>query len=101
MKNKIESVEKAIAAKHNSAITTASGGIVRIDRMVSFFYELMRGHMTLGAVEDIVRNVLNEDPEVHYCNGWLAEYAEYIVKRLREAEEEPKNAREISARKDS
>jgi hypothetical protein len=101
MKNKIESMEKAIAAKHNSAITTASGGIVRTDRMVSFFYELMRGYMTPGVVEQIVRSVLAEDAEVCYCNGWLAMYAEYIVKRLREAEEEPKNDGEISAGKDS
>ena len=71
---------------HNGAMVQASGSYVCADRMVSFFYELMRGHMPLGTVEEIVRNVLAEDPEVHYCNGWLAEYAAYIVRRFREKE---------------
>lgn len=49
--------------ERNKDIIEASGNYVRTDRMVSFFYELMRGHLAPGKVEKIVQNVLNEDPQ--------------------------------------
>lgn len=68
--------------KHNKAIREASDNVVGEDKLVSFFYELMRDHMPPGRVEEIVRRVLDEDPEIRYCNGWLAKNAEFIVERL-------------------
>ena len=68
----------------NKAIIEASGSYVKRDRMVSFLYELMRDDLTPGKVEEIVRHVLAEDPDVHYCNGWLAQFAAYITDRLTE-----------------
>lgn len=72
---------------HNKNIRDASGNRVGMDRTQSFFYELMRDHLPPGKVEDIVKHVLEEGSEVHYCNGWLADYAAYIVKRLWEKEQ--------------
>jgi len=72
--------------ENNKAIRDASGNVVHEDRIVSFFYELMRDHLPAGEVEKIVRRVLDEDYDVHYCNGWLADYAKFIVKRLRTGE---------------
>ncbi len=68
----------------NKDIIEASGNYVRTDNVVSFMYELMRDHLPAGTVETIVRNVLAEDPPVHYCNGWLAKHAAFIVDRLLE-----------------
>ena len=68
---------------HNVEMRAASGGVHATDRLVSFFYDLMRDHMTPGDVETIVRRVLDEeDREVFYTNGWLAENAKYIAARL-------------------
>ena len=95
MESTVSAIKKVMAAKReaveaeqNVAITAASGGYVYADSMVSFFYTLARDHLLPGKVEDLVRDVLAEDDaEAHYCNGWLAEYATYVVKRLREKEE--------------
>jgi len=73
-----------VKGNHNSAMRSASDTVHNRDKMVSFFYSLMRDCMTPGAVEEVVQSVLNEgDQEIIYTNGWLAKYAEYIVVRLR------------------
>jgi hypothetical protein len=58
-------------------------GEVRIEsRLVSFLYELMRDHVPLGVVEEIVQ-ASEKEPDVLYTNGWLAKYAEDIANRLK------------------
>lgn len=66
----------------NADIRQASDNVIDTNKMVSFFYELMRDHLPSGVVEGIVRRVLDEDYDVHYCNGWLARHAQLIVERL-------------------
>ena len=62
-----------------------SGSVNSKDPLVSFFYTLMRDHLTPGVIEgiisDIEEKVLNQ--EVLYTNGWLANYAKDIVERTK------------------
>ncbi len=59
-----------------------SGNVVINDKLTSFLYELMRDYLTPGQVESILLNSTN-DVDVVYTNGWLAEYANDIAKRLK------------------
>lgn len=51
--------------------------------LVAFFYELMRDHLPIGVVEQLVRNC-EMDPEnpVIFTNGFLARYAQELAERL-------------------
>lgn len=67
-------------------------GTIRIrDKLVSFLYELMRDHLPPGVVENVVQNALKDVPTT-YCNGWLAQYAEDIAKRICEPASAQKDA---------
>ena len=57
-----------------------SGNVVSTDPLVSFLYDLMRDHLPAGVVERLVR----ESPHriVQYTNGYLANYAVDLAKRL-------------------
>lgn len=66
----------------NKRITDASGNVSDSDHLVSFLYELMRDDITPGKIEKIVRTSLHEGP-TEFCNGWLAQYAQDVAKRLR------------------
>lgn len=57
-----------------------SGSVHIHSHLVGFLYDLMRDHLSPGKVEMLVRNAL--DPDITYCNGWLAQYAEDVAKRL-------------------
>lgn len=68
----------------NTRMREESGNVtIDGDKIVSFFYELLRDHLPVGTVESIVRNVLSEDKRIVYTNGWLANYAKYVAARLR------------------
>jgi hypothetical protein len=54
---------------------------VRIDSyLVSFLYQLLRDHIAPGDLEDIM--LLSVASDIIYDNGFLAEYAENVAKRL-------------------
>lgn len=55
--------------------------------LVAFLYELMRDHVALGDVEGIVGRDEHTDVTKEYVltNGYLAEYAEDVAKRLTRA----------------
>jgi hypothetical protein len=60
-----------------------SGSVDTNSDLVSFFYELMRDHLSAGTVETIAINS-NSYGEGKWAltNGWLANYAKDLVKRL-------------------
>jgi hypothetical protein len=43
----------------------------------------MRDHLPTGTVEEIVR-ASEQESEVIYTNGWLAQYAEDLANRLKD-----------------
>ena len=54
----------------NNALRDRSGNVNFNGKLISFLYELMRDHVPTGVIEKIVRE--SSDPDVEYCNGWLA-----------------------------
>ena len=64
------------------ALRKRSGKVRIHSRLTSFLYELMRDHLPPGTVEGIMLNC--DDPDVTYCNGWLARYAHDVATRLTE-----------------
>lgn len=69
--------------KANKKLAKRSGNIHGNDKLVEFLYELMRDHLPTGTVELIVRNCKSDkDTTIKYCNGFLAQYAQDIAKRL-------------------
>ncbi len=66
----------------NNKLRQESGEINLEGKLVSFLYTLMRDHITAGKIEELVREVENENGLNYYTNGWLALYAENLAKRL-------------------
>lgn len=51
----------------------------------TFFYILLRDHLTAGAVEEILLDMAEGDSKItNFSNGWVASHAKFIVKRLTE-----------------
>lgn len=69
--------------EENEKIRNASGNITIKSNLVSFLYQLMRDEITAGKIEKIVQDSI-QDEDTLYCNGWLAQYAEYLANRLLE-----------------
>lgn len=65
----------------NAGLTHRSGQIKINSRLVSFLYDLMRDHLSVGTVEELVREA-EDEPDVNYSNGWLASYAKDLANRL-------------------
>jgi hypothetical protein len=72
---------KITPGEHNSDLRVRSGEVNVNDRLTSFLYELIRDHLPASVVEKLVRD--SQDPDVAYTNGWLAQYAEDLSKRLK------------------
>lgn len=53
------------------------------DKLTSFLYELMRDHMPCGIVEKLVQTSQSDGESVEYTNGYLAQYAQNLAKKLR------------------
>jgi len=68
--------------KHIKELRKRSGAVTYKGQLTSFLYELMRDVATPGEIEKIVNN--SPDEPVLYTNGWLAEYAADLAKRLGE-----------------
>lgn len=74
-------VEKKDSPTDQNVALRARSGCVNVhSRLVSFLYELMRDEITPGRVEELVRN--SSDPDGIYTNGWLANYAIDLARRL-------------------
>ena len=68
-------------SKDNQRMFESSGCFETNDRLVAFLYVLMRDIATPGTIEGIL-----DGPSVgsfSLTNGWLAQHAEDIAKRLR------------------
>jgi hypothetical protein len=65
-------------------IRERSGQIDSGDPLVSFLYVLMRDHLPTGVVAELVTSceLLGDDHQAQLSNGWLAEYAKDLAKRL-------------------
>lgn len=73
--------EVAGSGQENAGLRERSGEVAIMgDRLASFLYDLLRDHLPAGEVERLVREA---DPDVQYTNGWLAEYARDLSRRLR------------------
>lgn len=66
----------------DTLLKEASGSVTSNDPMVGFLYDLMRDYVKPGDIERAVENNLYRDT-CTFSNGWLAKYAEDIVKTLR------------------
>ncbi len=69
------------------SIVRDSGNIRDKRKMVAFLYYLMRDHLACGHVAEIVRQIeeieaKNTVNEFEFSNGWIAQYAQYIVDGL-------------------
>ena len=74
----------------NAALRSRSGETNSTDPLVSFVYHLLRDHLPAGSIEGILQNhVLGERSDAEFCNGYLADYAKDVAKRL-EPKEKPK-----------
>lgn len=64
-------------------IRERSGEVDSTDKMVAFFYLLIRDHITPGLMEQVIKqNDLTTIEKTQFSNGWLAEYCKDIVERL-------------------
>lgn len=63
-----------------------SGSINNRDPLVSFLYTLMRDYVVPSDIETIMDDHIPKPDirDVEFSNGWLANYAEDIAKRLQE-----------------
>jgi hypothetical protein len=67
----------------NAEMHRRSGTVHDADPLVALFYDLLRDHIQPGDLEKLVRTACeHSDKTMVYSNGWLAEYARDMVKRL-------------------
>ena len=68
----------------DSELRERSGSVNNKDPLVSFLYILMRDYVLPGDVETIMADGIPKPTvtDVQFSNGWLANYAEDIAKRL-------------------
>jgi hypothetical protein len=59
-----------------------------MDPIVGLFYDLLRDHIAPSTLEELVRTACkHSDQVITYTNGWLALYAQDLVRRLDKARE--------------
>jgi hypothetical protein len=66
---------------HMHALHERSGKFAINDPLVGFLYDLMIEHCTPGKVEELAMKQTHE--MTTYTNGWLAQYASDLARRLR------------------
>ena len=83
-KTKSEShyLSSQFVSPESKGIISRSGSIKSKDKFVCFLYILMRDYLPSGDVEEIIQKQISEK-ESTFCNGWLAEYAKDVAKRLK------------------
>jgi len=76
---------------YSALLKERSGFVTSNDKLVDFFYVLLRDHVPPGIVEYIMiqidkekqMNDLKHVDKTSYTNGWLASYAKDIAERLK------------------
>ncbi len=83
-------IEESFHDRKVKELRDASGKIESNNPIVEFLYELMRDHLPVGIVEELVLNIEKhrEDDNVDdnytlYTNGFLAKYALNLAERLK------------------
>jgi hypothetical protein len=67
----------------NESMRERSGRVQINSKLVSFLYELMRDHLPAATVEELIR-ASEDESNVVYTNGWLAQYAQDLANRLKD-----------------
>ncbi len=67
----------------NARMRGASGNVEAESRLNIFLYLLGRDHLPLGEIESLADQTMGiTAPEAQFTNGWLAEWAKDIERRL-------------------
>lgn len=62
-----------------------SGNISSDSKLVEFIYILARDHLTTGQIDMLIDDHVSDRFEkTYYTNGWLAEWAKDVAKRLQD-----------------
>lgn len=64
----------------NEDMRDRSGNVTIKCKLTSFLYDLMRDHLAVGEIEELIQD--STPDEVTYTNGWLAQYAHDLARRL-------------------
>ena len=75
--------QQAVHDLKNVMLRAESGDIMSTDKVENFIYVLLRDHLTAGDVESLTRSVEDDTASVVFCNGWIAQYAKNVAKRLK------------------
>lgn len=67
---------------HMNALRERSGSVDSSDPLVSLLYILIRDHLPLGVVEEVMMRHCGPG-DSRFTNGWLATYCKDLAKRLR------------------
>ena len=79
----IDSKDPKYQADYMCAMQERSGAVDSQDALVSFLYILIRDHLPAGVVEEIMLHQVTGMEDSHFTNGWLANYAIDLAKRLK------------------
>ncbi len=71
--------------KHSERMRERSGHVTHPTRLVAFLYCLIRDYVPPGIIEEIMlnQNIDKDRGDTLYSNGWLAQYAIDLEKRLK------------------
>lgn len=71
--------------ERTNKLREVSGTVTYSDPLTSLFYQLMRDEIPAGTLERVVQDVLNEEKECVFTNGWLAKYANNLAEEIKNA----------------
>lgn len=74
--------ESEIAKRLTDKLRRDTGRITDRDSLVCFLYLLMRDKLPPGTIAELLRDSQHGLENV-YTNGWLAKYAQWVAKELR------------------
>ena len=78
---------EAVDVAYNKMLRERSGNVNYDDPLTSLLYSLLRDHVTPGVLENLVREIEDTPSATSlYTNGWLAQYANDLVRRIRHCE---------------
>lgn len=66
-------------------IRERSGKVDSKSKLVAFIYLIMRDHVPPGEIEELMRehvHLIKADENVEFSNGWMAEHAKDVARRL-------------------
>jgi hypothetical protein len=69
--------------EHMKELRKRSRSINSKDKLVAFLYDIIRDYMTCGEIEEAMLHIKEDGTEYEFSNGYLANYAKDIARRLR------------------